>query len=398
MPRSPKRHWIWTQLHLSKCILVLFGMCFVLPVSAATKLSHWTSESDPLIRALSIERIEYLSVEQKTVLWGDDLLFVREALQKRLFEQRDIEGLQQGWQFSLSDQERCRLALRLFELGEQEKVISYASAPVAEGPSWPVFAKDGLEGEWTCALAAEVVLGVDAPLNTLLQRGDFPLSLPFVQDVDRFASIEVIKRIHAEIEWVEEGLRAPLWTVIALRDEQYRDDFAAQLETWSVGECLDAVEILWDLGSDHTSYGQQSFRKQAIKRGLARTQKHSSVCKEWSRFAIMGITPTSVGRLRVYFANPAVDKDDLIAAFRVLEGHQTLSHRQQKRIRRWVQPMIAKDMEYVMLVSMLRTIDLWADETIVVWLDDLENRTTDRFLLFEIESAKVRIEKVNPLR
>lgn len=396
MPRSPERHS--TQLNLPKCIFVLCGLCFVQPVSAEPDLNRWTSESDPLIRALSIERIEYLSVEQKTLLWGDEVLFVREALQQRLFDLQDVEGLQLGWHFSLSDQERCRLALRLFDLGEQKKVVSYASAPPSAGPSWPVFAKDGLEGEWTCALAAEVVLGVDAPLNTLLQRGDFPLSLPFVNDVDRFASPQVINRLHAELEWVEEGLRAPLWTVIALRDERYMDDFALQLETWNVGECLDTVEMLWELGADRTHYGQQSFRQQSIKRGLVLTQKHSSVCKEWSRFASMGTTPTSIRRLRVYFTNPAVDKDDLMASFRVLEAHQALSKHQQKRIRRWVHPMIAKEMEYVILLSMLRTIDLWADETMVIWLDDLEQRTTDRFLLFEIESAKVRIEKVNQLQ
>ena len=72
--------------------------------------------------------------------------------------------------------------------------------------------KGTLEDKWTCAIASSSLLSVYAPLRSLLQRGDFPFSMPFVWDVYTFASEYTIETLGKGNGWVEEGLRAPLWT------------------------------------------------------------------------------------------------------------------------------------------------------------------------------------------
>ena len=136
------------------------------------------------IRALeTLVEIGEVSDDQIQMGWASSDLHVRERFANALYLSEDKVGLQKGWPIGLSDQERCRLALRLSTMGQTTAMISAASAPIGDGPSWPVFSQGDLEDKWTCAIASASLLSVDAPLKSLLERGDFPLSMPFVWDV-----------------------------------------------------------------------------------------------------------------------------------------------------------------------------------------------------------------------
>ena len=71
-------------------------------------------------------------------MWAGRLheLHYRERLANALYATNDMSGLEKGWSVELSDQERCRLALRLSEMGQRTEMIAAASAPIAQGPSW----------------------------------------------------------------------------------------------------------------------------------------------------------------------------------------------------------------------------------------------------------------------
>ena len=221
----------------------------------SSALVSYVNHADPLIQIRAIETLVDLrqSTEEQLINgWSSSDIYIRERLADSLYRTGHTEGLQLGWTFQVSDQERCRLALRLATMGFTEDIISAASAPVGDGPSWPVFSQGTLEDKWTCAIASATLLSIDAPLLPLLERGDFPFSIPFVWDVYTFATKDTIQKMYGEIEWVEEGLRAPLWTAMLLHPSGFPDEMAIgyqeQIAQWSVGECLDATEMAWSIG------------------------------------------------------------------------------------------------------------------------------------------------------
>ena len=138
----------------------------------------------------------------------------------------------------LSDQERCRLALRLSTMGHATDMIVGSFRTHWSGPSWYVFSNGTLEDKWTCAIASATLLSVDAPLRPLLERGDFHsrcllygMCILLLQQIP-------FRRLYDEMEWVEEGLRAPLWTAIRLHSSGVLDDVDIsryQEQDWSSG-------------------------------------------------------------------------------------------------------------------------------------------------------------------
>ena len=139
-----------------------------------------------------------------------------------------------------------------------------------------MFSNGTLEDKWTCAIASATLLSVEAPLRPLLDRGDFPFSMPFVWDVYTFASANTLKSTYDEIEWVEEGLRAPLWTAMrlhpsgVLEDVSVHQNYQQQIEQWSVGECLDATEMAWSIGLRYPD-------RKTVFGVLSHLQKHSTL-------------------------------------------------------------------------------------------------------------------------
>ena len=334
-----------------------------------------------------------LTVNQQETLWTTSDLLVREALADVLFGASDIEGLRRGWSGNITDQERCRLALRLHKLGQSD-VLQYASGDPEMGPAWSVYSEEGFEDRWTCAIAGAELLGVSSPLETLLQQGDFPLSMPFVWDVYNFVSPDTLASFQPHMEWVEEGLRAPLWTVMTIKEPEWTADYTAQIETWSTGECLDAVDTLWTIGLTAID-GVADVERKSVKRDalrlLSRVRKHSDGCAEWATFARLAIKEGSTRPLKTVFVDVGSQRDELIGAFRVLSSHPTLSERQRRRVRKWVTPLMERGLERPVLIELLRGIHLWAGPTELDWLKALSASTTDVQILVEIEAAQKRL-------
>jgi hypothetical protein len=382
-------------------LMVAFGQTTV----DTSTLERFNLPESPTVHATMLERaveFDIISVEIESSAWNSSHLFVRERLSTALFAQEDVSRLKGAWSYTLSEQERCRLALRLYALGDQESMIAGASASTKEGPSWPVFAQGTLEDQWTCALASSTIIGLSAPLTYVLKRADFPLSMPFVWDVYWFAQVDTISSIRPQMEWVEEGLRAPLWTVLTLRDPEWVSDYTTQVTTWGVGECMDAVDVLWTVGTTDSLLDRKSLdsvqttpvtTSEALQL-LSILSRHSSACKEWSRFAKWSIQSSHVRRLKSTFMDIAVVRDELIGVFRVLESRSALSKTQARKIRRWVEPLYQRGLEDTVLLELLQGVHLWADSDTIEWLSSLEQSTTDTLLLLEIHSALYRIERI----
>ncbi len=350
--------------------------------------------SEPVIQIQALRTVSaigVLTVEHQEALWKAPDLVVREALGDVLFAASDIEGLSRGWSGHLTDQERCRLALRLHKLGHTE-VVDYASGDSETGPAWPVYSEGTFEDQWTCAIAGAELLGVSSPLKQLIQQGDFPLSMPFVWDVYHFLSAETLAVLEPHMEWVEEGLRAPLWTVMAIREPQWTSTYLTQLEDWSTGECLDAVDTLWTIGLDGNILDSEDEGSKRSALGLlSSVRRHSTDCGEWARFAKLSIKGRSPRTLKSMFVNIESQRDDLIGAFRVLASHPALSERQRKGVRKWVTPLMDRGLERPVLIELLRGIHLWAGPTEIEWLKALATSTTDVYILVEIEAAQTRL-------
>ena len=363
-----------------------------------TQLTAYVGHEDPYVHIRALETLIELgraSEDQIMVGWLDSELHTRERLANVLYLMDNKVGLQNGWSVDLSDQERCRLALRLSTMGQTTEVIAAASAPVVNGPSWPVFSQGTLEDKWTCAIASQVLLSVDAPLDSLLDRGDFPFSMPFVWDVYTFATEETLQKLLPEMEWVEEGLRAPLWTAIQLNasnvyEERVHQNYLSQIDGWSIGECLDAAEFVWAVGVQNPDQ-----KNDAIKT-LSALQKHSTTCKSWTQIAKTSLRqrlPRSVLKMAT---DIRVDKDDVYSALRLVSDRQMLTKREIRKVKRHLSPLLQQDLETPILIELLRGLHLWfdpSDSEVIPYLNDLERKTTDPIVLVELSIVQARVQR-----
>ena len=362
-----------------------------------TPLTAYVGHEDPYVHIRALETlIELGSVSEDQIMvgWLASELHTRERLANALYLMDDTVGLQNGWSVALSDQERCRLALRLSTMGQATEMISAASSPVVEGPSWPVFSQGTLEDKWTCAIASHVLLSVDAPLDTLLERGDFPFSMPFVWDLYTFATEETLQKLLPEMEWVEEGLRAPFWTAIQLNDsnvdkESVHQRYLSQIDGWSIAECLDAADFVWIVGV------QNPEQKNEAMETLSALQKHSSTCKSWTQIAKTSLRhrlPRSVLKMAT---DIRADKDEVYSSLRLVSERQMLTKREIRKVKKHLSPLLQKDLEVPILIEFLRGLHLWfdpSDSEMVIYLNDLERKTTDPTVLVELSIVQARVQ------
>lgn len=364
-------------------------------------LSEFASHADPSVEIRALETLvdsRLATPEQINQGWASDEQYVRERLASALYRTESIAGLQLGWKASITDQERCRLALRLSVAGERDAMVKAASADSNTGPAWPVFSQGTLEDKWTCALAASRLLSLDAPLDTILERGDFPLSMPFVWDVYTFSTADNRSKLVSQMEWVEEGLRAPLWTALwlsAVQDEvqtegdvnvQYRE----QIDAWSVGECLDAVEFSWMVGARDVDV------KDEVLETLSWLKTHSPLCKEWAQLAQSSLRRKLPKRILKQATDIRGQKDDVLAALRLVTERDDFSKREKRKLKRFLSPLLKEELDTPLQIELLRGLQLWNhpdDTSFLTWLDDFERSVLDPTILVEIAILRFHLEQ-----
>lgn len=367
--------------------------------SETTALTFYLGHEDVAVHIRALEtliELRQVSEEQIGMGWSVAELHTRERLANALYAASDSVGLHKGWSVELSDQERCRLALRLSELGQKTEMIAAASSPVEQGPSWPVFSQGTLEDKWTCAIASATLLSVYAPLHSLLQRGDFPFSMPFVWDVYTFASEYTIQQMEKEMEWVEEGLRAPLWTALLLNDSVVKQDslyqrYTSQIVDWSIGECLDATEFVWEVGV------QYPLEREKALETLSVFQKHSPTCKNWVQVARASLRERLPRSVLKNATNIYADKDDVVSSLRLVSSQPKMSNREIRKVKKYLSPLLKQDLEPSILIELLKGLHLWFDPSDVEMknsLSDLERKTTDPILLVELSIVRARVQGI----
>lgn len=363
----------------------------------SSSLGVYVNHIDSLVQIRALETIVDLREDSPDLLimgWSSPEIHTRERLADSLYRTSHVEGLKLGWSVDLSDQERCRLALRLSTIGYTDDMIVAASAPVGSDASWPVFSNGTLEDKWTCAIASVTLLSVDAPLRPLLERGDFPFSMPFVWDLYTFATDETIQRLYGEIEWVEEGLRAPLWTAMRLHSSGVLEDISStyqqQIEQWSVGECLDATEMAWSIGLRYPD------RKKDVLEVLSQLQKHSPLCKEWGRLSRVSLQHKLPRAILKNVTDIRADKEDVLGALRLVSTQPNLNKRQIRRARRYLLPLLRQELETTIWIEYLRGLHLWfdpSDPESMALLKDMERKTTETSILVELSIAQEILEQ-----
>lgn len=389
-------------------LVVLFAIFFwgVVHSAAADSietLSEFALHIDPSVEIRALETLvesRLATSEQINLGWASDEQYVRERLASALYRTESIAGLQLGWKTSITDQERCRLALRLSVVGERNAMVKAASADSNTGPAWPVFSQGTLEDKWTCALAASRLLSLDAPLDTILERGDFPLSMPFVWDVYSFSTVDNRSKLVSQMEWVEEGLRAPLWTALWLSSVQNEEQMEAdlnvqyreQIDAWSIGECLDAVEFSWMVGASDVDV------KGEVLETLSWLKTHSPLCKEWAQLAQSSLRRKLPKRILKQAADVRVQKDDVLAALRLVTERVDVSTREKRKLKRLLSPLLKEELDTPLQIELLRGLQLWNsqdDTAFMAWLDDFERSVVDPTILVEITILRFHLEQKN---
>ena len=387
-----------------KFLVVPFAIFFWGAVQSASassveSLTAFTTHVDSSVQIRALEALitsQVATSEHVKQGWASDELYVRERLANVLYNSELEAGLQVGWGASISDQERCRLALRLSVVGDVDVVVKAASADPDVGPAWPVFSQGTLEDRWTCALAASRLLSLYAPLDSILERGDFPLSMPFVWDVYNFSTAQVRSKMVPQMEWVEEGLRAPLWTALLLASTQEEGvdpavnvQYREQIDTWSMGECLDAVEFSWMVGLNDTD------AKNAALDMLSLLKKHSPMCKEWAQLGQASLHRKLPRRILKQATDIRGQKDDVLAALRLVAERDVLSKREQRRTQRLLSPLLTASLDDPLQIELLRGLHLWNtqdDAAFMSWLDDFERSVIDPNILVEIAILRFQLQ------
>jgi hypothetical protein len=219
--------------------------------------------------------------------------------------------------------------------------------------------------------------------------------MPFVWDVYNFATADTVQRLYDEIEWVEEGLRAPLWTAIRLHTSGVDDvdsRYQEQIEQWSVGECLDATEMAWSIGLRYPK------RKKDVLGVLSQLQTHSALCKEWVRLSRASLQNKLPRAILKNATDIRADKDDVLGALRLVSTQPHLNKRQIRKVKRYLLPLLQKDLETTIWIEYLRGLYVWfdpSDTEAMALLNDIERKTTEASLLVEVAIAQKMLDQVH---
>lgn len=343
--------------------------------------SRWWGHSDVSIRARSIEvalHAQVMTSDDVQRLWNDESLFVREQLAYHLWQMQSVDGLRQGWKTELTEQESCRLALQLSNLGHRDDVLNRVGQDIGR---WNPFSEGSLEDRWTCAMAAQELLGVSTRIETLIEMGDFPLSMPWMLDVLHFGTESLIATLHSQVEWFEEGLRAPLVTILRLRDHTIQSTLIKESRSWSTEECLDAVDVIWNQDSSMD-----------VLNDFDAVVGENVVCAGWLVYAKNRLEQ-DVRSVQEPLTSLVSTRDDLSAAFRVLSGNSEWSPRQKKRIRKWVHPRLKSGLENSILPDVSDGVALWGDVETFRILKDLRLSTLDPRAQMELQIAMWRLHQ-----
>lgn len=343
--------------------------------------SRWWGHTDASIRARSIEVALHngaMAMDDVRLKWTDESLFVREQLAHHLWQIQSIEGLQMGWSADLTNQEACRLALQLSDLGGRADVLNRVGMDAGQ---WNPFSEGALEDRWTCAMAAQELLGVSTRIDGLVELGDFPLSMPWMLDVLHFGTDPLIQTLHAQVEWFEEGLRAPLLTILRLRDPEILPTLLTESQSWSTEECLDAVDMLWN---------QQV--EMDVLTDFDAIVEDDVACAGWLNHA-KNQWEQDLRSVQEPLTSLVSARDDLSAAFRVLSANPTWSPRQQKRIRKWVHPRLKSGFENSILPDVSDSVVYWGDASTLRILTDLRLSTLDPRAQMELQIAIWRLHQ-----
>ena len=299
----------------------------------------------------------------------DSERLIREQAVGLVWTQGDLTLLQKAQRHDgLTDGERCLLALDVFSLNEERSI-----------GLWPIISKSTLEDQYVCALAASRIIDLNTPWLNLLEVGDYPLSLPFIDSVVSFGTSKELALFETELEWAEEGIRASLWASWVLVEPSRFSLLSDMMKEFSEEECLEMVDLSW-------RYPEASG---TIKL-LNYLQKQSGFCGDLAAVALLSQGEKTL--LGIEKRLEEGSRDEVVALVFALKKYPFSSSKQQRKMRTEVEELLSYDQEPLILMASLDTLASLGDKGSQKKLLTLLESKLDPQILIAIEKSHNQIE------
>lgn len=314
-----------TNTHRMSYVCVLIWICFGLfgcfkhkgstentrePVVLSDQAKHIPSVWLPALQVTNKKRVENYQIllglerlssfqrrEMMELLWLDSDPYVRMAIVQFLYQTykngEDTTELQEllalGYTYDISMEERCRLAMQLYALdaNNRDKYIA----------EWKIVSTGTLDEQYTCAIAGNYILHVSSPLYSLFSKGDFPLSITFVEDLLLFLHKQDALVLQNNLEWAEEEMFGLLFLVVLQQSTQdipsvdSVDWLASWKEQkWNGTQCLDMVDLAWRFPSAVYTDMLTNIAKSSISYVENTPESEQEMCSTMAKMALFSIT------------------------------------------------------------------------------------------------------------
>ena len=122
------------------------------------------------------------------------------------------------------------------------------------------------------------------------------------------------------------------------------------------------------------------------------------MCKEWVRLSRASLQNKLPRAILKNATDIRADKDDVLGALRLVSTQPHLNKRQIRKVKRYLLPLLQKDLETTIWIEYLRGLYVWfdpSDTEAMALLNDIERKTTEASLLVEVAIAQKMLDQVH---
>lgn len=339
-----------------------------------------------LSRLSSVQRRDIIQT-----LWSDPDPYVRMSVTQFLYhtytKTDDTTELQEllamGYQVDLSMEEKCRLAMQLYSLdsANREKYITH----------WKILSTGTLEEQYTCAIAGNYILHVSSPLHSLFAKGDFPLSINFVEDLLLYTQNNDVSVLEDNLQWAEEEMFGLLFMVVLQHSMQYPQSVPPKSsnvslgvwreQPWSATQCLDVVDVAWRYPSSVYTEMLGDIANGTITYTNNTAIAEKEMCATVAKMALFSITGAYNSVVDGYIQQ-AMDGDremvalamqSLILAYqyRNADGSIFVSKRAENSLVKAIEKVVEYDQDPLILQPAIQVLNLWGHASSLRHLKEL---------------------------
>ena len=339
-------------------------------------LLHQGLSSDSMeLRMLSMQGLwTIVSMEQKREIFlqgmKDSERYIREEVVDLAWQEQKIAWLKQGWDTAtLSDGEKCLLALKIFSLSEER----------SQG-LWPIISQSTSEDKALCSIAAHQIVGLSSTWENLIRSGDYPFSLLFIQSMIHFLDPEDLRLFDTELEWAEESMYPSLLAAWLLIDPSKQGEYKEEILGLEEVACLEMVDVAWD-----------SLKTEASIPLLKKINNRSDFCGRWADLAL-----SAKGEKRPVDIHRVFEKgsrEEILGSLRAIAEYpfEKSSEKEKQRILADIEKLLVYDEDPMILAALIDAIAVIGDKGSSKRLMKLSKENIEPFLQMKIEIGRSKI-------